>query len=223
MVLEKMNVIPEWNADQLDTAVLNTDASDSNAPPQTAGPDAPPEAGGAQAGELMAELAASVRDLADASQGYHIRAQQREEVIDYLRSEVDRLRRGERRAMLRPLLTEMSRLRNDLLRQAAELPAEFDAERAALLLRSYAESMELVLENSGVVSFAPGNGDAFDPRMHRRVGGQPAADPALAGRIAHVRRDGYLDVDANSPVALAEVVVFAAAGPQSTPERRAEQ
>jgi hypothetical protein len=221
-----MNVIPEWNADQLDTAVLNPDASDSDASPETVGLDAPPETDATQAGEkreLMAGLAASVRDLAEASQGYHARAQHREEVIDHLRSEVDRLRRGERRTLLRPLLTEMSRLRNDLLRQAAELPADFGAERAALLLRSYAESMGLALENSGVVSFAPDSGDAFDPRMHRRVGGQPAADPALTGRIAHVRRDGYLDVDANSPVALAEVVVFAAADPQSTPDRREEQ
>lgn len=223
-----MNVIPEWNADQLDTAVLNPVASGSDASPETVGPDAPPQddAGAARAGEtgeLMAGLAASVRDLAEASQEYHARAQQREEVIDHLRSEVDRLRRGERRTLLRPLLTEMSRLRNDLLRQAAELPADFGAERAALLLRSYAESMGLALENSGVVSFAPDSGDAFDPRMHRRVGGQPTADPTLTGRIAHVRRDGYLDVDANSPVALAEVVVFAGADPQSTPGRREEQ
>ena len=36
---------------------------------------------------------------------------------------------------------------------------------------------------------------------------EPAADPALAGRIAGVRRDGYLDVEANSPIAPAEVVV----------------
>jgi molecular chaperone GrpE len=230
-----MNVIPEWDDGQLETAVVNLDARDSEAATEAVGEPGPLEvpahAGGtAEAGwtdEQMAVIAASVRELAEASQAYHARAQQREEVIDHLHAEVDRLRRGERRALLRPLLAELCRLRNDLLRQAAELPADFDAGRAALLLRSYAESMELALDNSGVVSFAPGSGDAFDPRMHRRVGTEPAAEPALAGRIARVRRDGYLDVDANSPVALAEVVVFAAAtGPQSrqdSPDKREEQ
>lgn len=166
-------------------------------------------------GELVTEIAASVGELVRSSERYHTRAQQRESVIDHLSAEVERLRRGERRGLLRPLLVEMSRLRNDLLRQAGELPADFDAERAALLLRSYAESVELALENSGVVAFAPEDGDAFDPRMHRRVGGEPAADSTLAGRIARVRRDGYLDVDGGSPIAPAEVVVFSAAAGQA--------
>jgi molecular chaperone GrpE len=182
-----------------------------------------PEPGAADASqELMAGIAASVRELADSSERYHARAQQREGVIDHLSAEVDKLRRGERRVLLRPLLVEICRLRNDLLRQAGELPADFDTRRAALLLRSYAESAELTLENSGVVTFAPDCGDAFDPRMHRRVGGEPASEPAFAGRIARVLRDGYLDVDANSPIAPAEVVVFAATVPESTQAERAE-
>ena len=104
---------------------------------------------------------------------------------------------------------------------------DFDAERAALLLRSYAESVEITLENSGVRTFAPEPGDPFDPRMHRRVGGQPPDDPALAGRIAGVIRDGYLDVDSSSPLAPAEVVVFgdpaATATPTATTERSGSQ
>ena len=52
------------------------------------------------------------------------------------------LRRGERRGLLRPLLADMCRLRDDLLKQAATLPAEFDAAKAADLLRSYAETIE---------------------------------------------------------------------------------
>lgn len=171
----------------------------------------------------MAEIAASVRELADSADRYHARAEQREHVIDHLRDEVDRLRRGERRTLLRPLLAEICHLRNDLLRQAGELPENFDAERAALLLSSYAESVELALEHNGVVSFVPDSGEAFDPRMHRRVGGEPAPDPALIGRIAQVRRDGYLDVDANSPIAPAEVVVFAAAAQPSRRDEGEEQ
>ena len=211
--------MPESNvACESETAVLEpaaTEPADVPEPPaQTDAPDlsVPSEPGERdQDGELMAEIAASVRELAHSSERYHARAQQRESVIDHLSAELERLRRGERRGLLKPLLVEICRLRNDLLRQAGELPADFDAERAALLLRSYAESAELALENSGVVAFAPDGGDAFDPRMHRRVGGEPAGDPALVGRIARVRRDGYLDVEAGSPIAPAEVVVFAAA------------
>jgi len=102
------------------------------------------------------------------SERYHARAEQREGVIDHLHAEVDRLRRGERRGLLRPLLVEICRLRNDLLRQAEDLPADFDAGRARLLLRSYADSVELALEDSGVATFAPEQGDQFEPRLHRR-------------------------------------------------------
>jgi molecular chaperone GrpE len=161
-----------------------------------------------QAADLLAGILSAVRELAVSSARYHSRAEQREGVIDHLHSEVDRLRRGERRGLLRPLLVEICRLRNDLLRQAEDLPSDFDAERARLLLRSYAESVELALENSGAVTFTPGEGAAFDPRMHRRVGAEPTSDPAAAGRVARVRRGGYLDVDANSPIAPAEVVLF---------------
>lgn len=200
-----MNVIPDWEAagDQ-QTAVLQAAEPGE---PDAAGA---PEQASAAPGDLMAEIATSVRDLAESAQRYHVRAEQREAVIDHLHAEVDRLRQGERRGLLRPLLVEICRMRNDLLRQAGELPGDFDRERAALLLRSYAESVEIALENSGVIAFAPDSGDAFDPRMHRRVGGEPTDEGARAGRIAAVRRDGYLDVEANSPIAPAEVVVFAA-------------
>ena len=157
----------------------------------------------------MTEISAAVRELASSAGRYHDRATQREGVIDHLRSEVELLRRGERRGLLRPLLTDMCRLRNDLLRQASGLPADYDAEKAAELLLSYAESIQLTLESNGVVTYAPDSGDAFDPRMHRRVKGEATTDPALAGRIAGVQRDGYLDLDANSPLAPAEVTVFA--------------
>lgn len=193
------------SADAPETAV---DASDSQLPqdsPASAAtvPEDTPQ-------PSVAEVVAAVRELASSAERYHDRAQQREGVIDYLRSELDLLRRGERRGLLRPLLTDMCRLRNDLLRQARELPADYDAEKAAELLLSYAESIQLTLESNGVVTYAPGEGEAFDPRMHRRVRSEDTGDPALAGRIARVQRDGYLDIEANSPITPAEVTVFAA-------------
>jgi molecular chaperone GrpE len=231
-----MNVMPEWNVvgdREAEVPELSGSAATavSEEPPETGEPapadpapaDSAASGSSAAGGEVLAGIAASVRDLADSAGRYHTRAEQRENVIDHLRAELDRLRRGERRALLRPLLVEICQLRNDLLRQAGELPEDFDAGRAALLLKSYAESVELALEHNGVVSFAPDSGAAFDPRMHRRVGGEAAPDAAFAGRIAGVRRDGYLDVDTNSPIAPAEVVVFAAAAQSSRQDEREEQ
>jgi molecular chaperone GrpE (heat shock protein) len=163
---------------------------------------------GGQEGDPVSPVSAAVQDLADSARRYHDRAEQREGVIDYLRSELELLRRGERRGLLRPLLTDLCRLRNDLLRQAGGLPVDYDAEKAAGLLLSYAESVELTLEGNGVVTYTPDEGDAFDPRRHRKISGTETADPELGGRIAGVQRAGYMDIEANSPVTLAEVTVY---------------
>lgn len=193
-----------------DAAATETAPVSGTTPPE----DGPDTAAPDPVIALLTEISEATRRLADCSERGHTRAEHREAVIDHQREEVDRLRLGERRGLLRPLLVEISRLRNDLLRQAGELPAEFDAERAALLLRSYADSIEIALENNGARTYAPAVGDAFDPRMHRRVGGRPATDSAQVGQVCQVSRDGYLDVDAGSPIIPAEVVVF---GPVATP------
>lgn len=202
---------PAGSAEPGDAPLADTAGADAAEPGDTdeaaatEAADAPAPAGQA----LLAEVALILRENADAADRYHTRAEQREGVIDYLRSELETLRQGERRGMLRPVLTEMCRLRDDLLKQAATLPGDFDAAKATELLRSYAETIELTLESNGVVTYAPDSGDPFNPRMHRRVRGEPTADPALNGHIAGIRRDGYLDIEANSPIAPAEVTVYA--------------
>jgi molecular chaperone GrpE (heat shock protein) len=172
---------------------------------------ASPDAGTASTGQSDAEIAAAIHRLADSAENYHDRAQQREGVIDYLRSELELLRRGERRGLLRPLLTQMCRLHADLVRQAATLPPDFDAAKAVRLLQSYAETLGEALEDNGVVTYQPDEGDHFNPRRHRQVKREPSTDPALAGCVAAVRQPGYLDIEADSPLAPAEVTVFMAA------------
>jgi len=157
------------------------------------------------------EISAVLRDLADSAGHYHDRAQQRERVIDYLRSELELLRRGERRGLLRPLLTQMCRLHADLVRQAATLPPDFDAAKAVRLLQSYTDTLGEALEDNGVIMYQPDEGDPFNPRRHRQVKRQPSTDPAQAGLVAAVRQPGYLDIESDSPLAPAEVTVFMAA------------
>ncbi|WP_320064874.1 nucleotide exchange factor GrpE [Micromonospora sp. RTGN7] len=137
----------------------------------------------------------------------HHRAAAREQVIDRLHEENQRLRAGERLLLLRPLLTDLQRLRHDLLRTAAGLPAGFDTAAAADLLRSYAASVELTLERGGVTVLVPVPGAAFDPSTQRATGTVPAVDPGQEGTVAEVVLDGYHDVEAGRTVVPAAVRV----------------
>jgi molecular chaperone GrpE (heat shock protein) len=202
-------VTPELDSAENPTAATAAGEIDDSELPGTAGVS--PEAGTAATGESDAEIAAAVHRLASSAERYHDRAVQREGVIDYLRSELEVLRRGERRGLLRPLLTQMSRLHADLMRQAATLPPDFDAAKAVRLLQSYADTLGEALEDNGVVTYQPDEGDPFNPRRHRQVKRQPSTDQALTGRVAAVRQPGYLDIEADSPLAPAEVAVFVAA------------
>ena len=163
-------------------------------------------------------LSQAVSRLAAESEKYHRRATHREAVIDTLHSELETLRTGERRGTVRPLLVAVARVRDDLLRQAGELPADFDAQRGERLLRSFADSVEITLEDFGVATFAPAAGDEFDPRSHKAVRSEPTTDASLVRRIAEVRRDGYIDVEAAVTLIQAEVVVYVATVPQPASE-----
>jgi molecular chaperone GrpE (heat shock protein) len=153
-------------------------------PPETTDvPEAPPA-------DPVAEALRLVRDeLA----GQNERAAARERVIDRLHDENQQLKAGERQNLLRPVITDLYRLRDDLLKQAGELPGDFDAVRAAALLRSYAQSVEMALERAGVLPVTPEIGAAFDARQHRASGVVPAAGPAADATVAEVVRDGYRD------------------------------
>ena len=172
------------------------------------------------AADPIAELTATVMQLVTESEKHHARAAHREAVIDNLHAELEKLRTGERRGTVRPLLMSVARIRDDLMRQAAELPSEFDAVRAQRLLQSFADSIEIVLDDYGVSTCTPAVGDEFDARRHKAVSSTPTADAALVRTIASVRRDGYQDVEAEVSLKQAEVVVYVEA-PVTVPESAA--
>jgi len=158
--------------------------------------------------DALAASTAAVQQLAEDSRKYHARAEHREGVIDRMHAELEQLRRGERRSMLRPLLTEVCRLRDDLLRQAAQLPDDFGPDQAASLLRSYADSMEIALADNGVVIYQPEPSEAFAPRSQRAVGKTPTEDGVLVGCVATVRKSGYRDLETDLSISAAEVTVY---------------
>ncbi|WP_433348814.1 nucleotide exchange factor GrpE [Micromonospora sp. CA-111912] len=177
-----------------------------------AGPQEPavapePATGPDRLDELAQRLGDELAGLRAEVAREHHRAAAREQVIDRLHEENQRLRAGERLILLRPLLTDLQRLRHDLLRTATGLPAGFTAAAAADLLRSYAASVELTLERAGVTVLVPVPGAAFDPSTQRATGTVPAVDPGQEGTVAEVVLDGYHDVEAGRTVVPAAVRV----------------
>jgi len=152
----------------------------------------------------------------------HDRAAAREQIIDRLHEENQSLRAGERALLLRPLLTDLQRLRHELLRQADRLPEQFSGAQVAELLRSYAYNLELTLERGGIAVVVPEPGSGFDPSRHRAAGAVPVDDPERNATIAEVSLDGYLDVESGRVVTAAEVRVNRWIPAEEPPEPESE-
>lgn len=158
--------------------------------------------------DQLAELKGAVRSLTLEAREYHTRAAAREQVIDNLHAEVERLRAGEQNLLLRPIVTDLQNLRKDLLREAGALPAELSSDRAAELLKSFALSVELALERCGSVAIQAAVGDEFSSREHRAVKLIPTARAEQDGTVAAVAADGYREAETDRVTAPARVHVY---------------
>ena len=152
---------------------------------------------------VNAQLEELVREVAS----FNARSASREALLNRAHDELERLREGDRRALLQPLLREVTALRNELLMQSRSLPAVYSAELAAKLLASFAGSVQQTLERFGIEPFAPAIGDDLIFREHRRVGTLSTEDVALDRKIGAVRCDGYRDLELDRQLAPAEVLV----------------
>ena len=140
------------------------------------------------------------------------RAKARETVIDRLHEENQRLRVGEAREFLRPVLADLRQLRDDLLGQARSVPETMSAANVAVLLESYADSMVIILERYGVIAVSPQPQAPFDPRRHCATETMTAPGQELDGMIATVLSDGYEDAHTGTVIVPARVVVYRQAG-----------
>jgi molecular chaperone GrpE len=162
--------------------------------------------------DAIKALNATVDSLSFQMAREHDRARAREAVIDRLHEETQRLRAGETRELLRPVLADLRQLRDDLLGEARSLPETMSSDNAAVLLESYADSVVTILERHGVTPVRPEPLASFDPRRHRAAGVTETSDPKLAGTIAMVLSDGYETADTGAMVAPASVIVYRQAG-----------
>jgi hypothetical protein len=161
---------------------------------------------------LIGELRASLADLVSQVARDHDRAQAREGVIDRLHEEVQSLREGEARSILRPAVTDLWRLRDDLTTQARSVPETMTRGELAVLLESYADSVVLILERCGIVAVRPAAETKFDPRQQQATGVVGTSRPELDGMVAGVVSDGYAQADTGRPVAPARVTIYRHAG-----------
>lgn len=152
----------------------------------------------------LATIEAGLAELAHRFASESERALARERVIDRQHEEIERLRATERADQLRPLITDLCRLRNGLLRQAATVPAE---PQAATLLESFAATVEEMLERCGVTVLPRDVGAAFTPSRQQVAAVVETDDPEVNGTVAEVVQDGYAEIDGGKVVLPARVGV----------------
>jgi molecular chaperone GrpE len=202
----------------LSEAVLDEAGTEVSSPVENRDDDPGARAQGPDGTTVVDDIREELTLLRKAVEQHHERAAARERVIDQLSAELDRLRLGDRRSLLRPVLLELCRLRDDLLKQASSLPATFSAEQAQDLLSSYADSVELALETQSVLPFAPVQGERFDPRRHRRISSAPTADEAQHSTVASFERSGYTDEETERVLQPAWVVLYEYRAPEPAPD-----
>ncbi|MFD0203676.1 MULTISPECIES: hypothetical protein [Saccharothrix] len=119
--------------------------------------------------ERMDRLESAVAD-------FHRRSAHREAIIDRLHDENQTLRAGQRRELLEPLVADLVRLHDGLLRQARH--------QAGDLLTGFADDVVLTLDRCGVEVVPAVPGEAFESGRHAVGGLQPCEDPTLHNTVA---------------------------------------
>ncbi|MGH3923018.1 MAG: nucleotide exchange factor GrpE [Pseudonocardiaceae bacterium] len=146
----------------------------------------------------LAELAARFASESD-------RALARERVIDRQHAEIERLKSVERAGQLRPVVTDLCRLRNGLLRQAETVPDGMTGPRIASLLDSFAATAAEALERCGVAVLPREVGTVFAPSRQQVAAIVEIDDPERDGTVAEIVQDGYAEIDGGKVVIPARV------------------
>ncbi|CAA9445936.1 MAG: hypothetical protein AVDCRST_MAG66-4605 [uncultured Pseudonocardia sp.] len=112
------------------------------------------------------------------------RAVHRETVIDRLHEENRELRTGVHRQLLEPVVSDLVRLYDGLVRESGRFAADPEAAQAAALLASFADDVELALDRCGVEVVAAVVGEPFRAGGHAAVGTEACTESRLDGTVA---------------------------------------
>lgn len=153
----------------------------------------------------LAAIEAALLGLTQRFAGESDRALARERVIDRQHEEIERLRSVERAGQLRPVVTDLCRLRNGLRRQAGTVPAEMTGSQVANLLDSFAATVEETLERCGIAVLPCAVGAAFEPKRHHVAGVVEIDNPEQDGTVAEVLQEGYAEIDGGKVIVPARI------------------
>jgi molecular chaperone GrpE len=134
--------------------------------------------------------------------------------VDHLHAENQRLRAGELRTAISPLVRDLLRLHDDVGRLA-----EASTDESKRDLNVVQVSLLDVLARAGIMSFEPEVDAQFDPKRHNAAGVVATGDAASERRIAEVIRTGFHWEDGQI-VRVADVTVFKYTAPSDEPPHK---
>jgi molecular chaperone GrpE (heat shock protein) len=174
--------------------------------PETAAPEEAPKPGidHAVVEQLQAQIAELDRNLAAAQRRADeltMVARRQSDMVEELHGDNRRLRDGEIREAVAPLVRGVARLLDDLARMRSGDGS--DSADLEFLEKRVAE----LLHDSGVLPLTPEPGTPFDPKEHQATGRATTDDPAADRTVAEVRRAG-LRRDDGRMLRPADVVVY---------------
>lgn len=136
--------------------------------------------------ERMDELTAT---LAEANRI----SRERERIIDRLHDENQKMRSGEVQQMIDPVLRDLVRLYDELIRTTDSYAQRNEALMQEVLRdwRFFAEMVADILYRQGIERMETKAGDPFDPMQHRACAAVPAPEQARDRTIARLVRTGF--------------------------------
>jgi molecular chaperone GrpE len=131
---------------------------------------------------LISRLDAIDRHLAE----FHRRSAHREEIINRLHEDNQRLKQGEHRVVLEPVIADLIRLHEQLARQARRTPDDG-------MLASFVDEVDEILNRCGIEVFMAAEGEPYRSDRHKPLAVVPTTDPQLHNTVAEPIAAGFID------------------------------
>jgi molecular chaperone GrpE len=131
---------------------------------------------------LLSRLDAIEHQLAE----FHRRSAHREEIINRLHEDNQRLKQGEQRVVLEPVIADLIRLHEQLARQARRTPDDG-------MLASFVDEVDEILNRCGIEVFMAIEGDPYRSDRHKPLAVVPTTDPGLHNTVAEPIAAGFID------------------------------
>lgn len=121
---------------------------------------------------------------------FHRRSAHREQIIDRLHEETQRLRGGIGRTILEPVIADLIRLYDQVDREVRRLRAEG---QDAQLLWSFADDISQILDRCGIDLYTAATGDPFDRDRHRPLAVVTCTEESWHNTVAEVIAAGFAE------------------------------